>query len=227
MSYILSIDTSDTACSVAIHKEGKLISSLMKKEGRSSAEMLTMLIEEVMSKAQLTYSELSAVAISKGPGSYTGLRIGVSTAKGICYAAGLPLLSVNTLALMAEMLDTKSLLCPMIDARRMEVYCAVFDAYKKEVQPTAAIIIEEQSFSDLLEDHQITFYGSGAAKTQALLKSENAIFEMDIYPDAQYMGSIAFEKYKEGDFEDLILFEPYYLKEFMGTVPTKNKKVSA
>lgn len=228
MSFILSIDSADTACSVAIHQKGELLASVIKTEGRSSAEMLTLLIQEVMTQANLTYQDLNAVAISKGPGSYTGLRIGVSTAKGICYAANLPLVSVNTLTLMAEMVSESSYLCPMIDARRMEVYCSVFDANKRIIEPTAAKIIDSESFNELLTNQKITFYGSGAEKTKGLIVHANAIFlDHLIYPDAKFMGHLVYDKFCKGEMEDLIAFEPYYLKEFMGTVPTKNKKVSA
>lgn len=187
--------------------------------------MLTTLIEHVVKMANLTYQDLSAIAVAKGPGSYTGLRIGVSTAKGLCYTLEKPLIAINTLEAMAyqiQLTDHSTLLCSMIDARRMEVYCAVYEGItKKEVEPTQAKIIDETSFADLLENHKIIFFGDGAEKCQKVFEGNpNAIFlEQNIYPSAKTLGILAFEKFMNEDFEDVAEFEPYYLKEFMATTP--------
>lgn len=195
--------------------------------------MLTSLIEHVVKISNLTYQDLSAIAVAKGPGSYTGLRIGVSTAKGLCYTLEKPLIAINTLEAMAHQIqqtdfptfrlsDHLTLLCPMIDARRMEVYCAVYEGItKQEIELTQAKIIDETSFADLLGNHKIVFFGDGAEKCQKVFDgNQNAIFlEQNIYPSAKTLGILAFEKFKNQHFEDVVEFEPYYLKEFMATTP--------
>lgn len=233
MNFILSIDTSTRGCSVAIHQDGKLLAISELFHEKSSSGMLTTLIEHVVKISNLTYQDLSAIAVAKGPGSYTGLRIGVSTAKGLCYTLEKPLIAINTLEAMAyqiqlsdylnnRLTDYPTLLCPMIDARRMEVYCAVYEGItKKEIEPTQAKIIDETSFTDLLEKHQIIFFGDGAEKCKKVFEgNQNAIFlEQNIYPSAKTLGILAFEKFRNQDFEDVAEFEPYYLKEFMATTP--------
>lgn len=232
-TYILSIDTSTRGCSVAIHQDGKLLAISELFHEKSSSGMLTTLIEHVVKITNLTYQDLSAIAIAKGPGSYTGLRIGVSTAKGLCYTLEKPLIAINTLEAMAyqiqqpdsetlKLSNSPTLLCPMIDARRMEVYCAVYEEVtKREVEPTQAKIIDETSFADLLENHRIVFFGDGADKCKKVFEgNQNVIFiEQNIYPSAKTLGILAFEKFKNADFEDVAEFEPYYLKEFMATTP--------
>lgn len=231
MALILSIETSTHGCSTALHNRGILIGNAELFKKKSSAEMLTTLISNVLNEAGKGFDDLNAVAISKGPGSYTGLRIGVSTAKGICFAADLPLLSVNSLDLMtaqARELFEEGSLCPMLDARRMEVYCKLVNARGKEILPTAAMVIDDSAFDSYLIKDKILFCGEGAEKCKTVIKSANASFLGDeIRPKASFMGSIVYEKYVRGDFEAVSSFEPYYLKEFVGTTPAKNRKVTA
>lgn len=221
MSYILSFDTSTKICSVALHQEQNLISYAELHVAQSHSVMLNVLIEQVLNFANLSLADISAICVAKGPGSYTGLRIGVSSAKGLCYALNKPLIAVNTLKIMVNQLKQtlrhSALLCPMIDARRMEVYCAVYNQNLEEVIETQAKIIDEQSFADLLEDNMIYFFGNGAEKCQAKIQHENAFFIKNIHPSAREMGSFAWEKFQKEDFEDVAYFEPYYLKDFVST----------
>ncbi|UBM58320.1 tRNA (adenosine(37)-N6)-threonylcarbamoyltransferase complex dimerization subunit type 1 TsaB [Marinilongibacter aquaticus] len=232
MSVILSIESATECCSVALHKEGQLLGNVELLTGRSTAEMLTTAIENVLSLCKVDFNDLSAIAVSKGPGSYTGLRIGVSTAKGLAYALDLPLLSVNTLdAMIAEVQPFREegiYFCPMLDARRMEVYCKLSDGLR-EILETSAVIVDENSFEEELKGQRILFFGPGANKCKTILESqENAMFfSQPLYPKAASMGVLAYKKYCSQAFEDLEAFEPFYLKEFMGTKPTKNKKVVA
>ncbi len=231
MPIILSIETSTKACSAAIHQDGKLLSVSELYNEKSSSGMLTTLIEHVVKTASLTLQEIDAVAVAKGPGSYTGLRIGVSTAKGLCFTLEKPLIAINTLEAMAySMFDVKStnfstLLVPMLDARRMEVYCAVYKADTLEViEPTQAKIIDETSFADLLEKHKIIFFGDGAEKCRATLGANpNAVFlNQTIFPSAKSIGALATRAFELQPFENVADFEPFYLKEFVGTTPKKN-----
>ncbi|GGD41126.1 tRNA (adenosine(37)-N6)-threonylcarbamoyltransferase complex dimerization subunit type 1 TsaB [Emticicia aquatilis] len=241
MPIILSIETSTKACSAAIHQDGKLLSVSELYNEKSSSGMLTTLIEHVVKTASLKLQEVDAIAVAKGPGSYTGLRIGVSTAKGLCFTLEKPLIAINTLEAMAfSIFDLKSdaqnpvtnlqssivnLLCPMLDARRMEVYCAVYKADSLEViEPTQAKIIDETSFADLLEKHQIIFFGDGAEKCRTTLGANpNAVFlNHTIYPSAKSIGALANGAFEQQQFENVADFEPFYLKEFVGTTPKKN-----
>jgi tRNA threonylcarbamoyladenosine biosynthesis protein TsaB len=169
--------------------------------------------------ANIQLNQLVAVAITSGPGSYTGLRIGTSVAKGLCYGLNIPLLSVGTLGLLAHQTTLrnpqKTLLCPMIDARRMEVYCAVFDTSLQVIRPTEAKVIDEASFSELLQDNQVLFFGDGSDKCKEKLTHPNAKFVSGIYPSAIHMGTITWQKFVKGELEDVVNFEPHYLKEFM------------
>lgn len=242
MPIILSIETSTKACSAAIHQDGKLLSVSELYNEKSSSGMLTTLIEHVVKTASLKLQDIDAVAVAKGPGSYTGLRIGVSTAKGLCFTLEKPLISINTLEAMAySIYELKSdaqnpvtnnkspitnLLCPMLDARRMEVYCAVYKADTLEIlEPTQAKIIDETSFADLLENHQIIFFGDGAEKCRATLgRNPNAIFlNQTIFPSAKSIGALATRAFELQQFENVADFEPFYLKEFVGTTPKNNK----
>lgn len=189
--------------------------------------MLTTLISDVVRHTGHEFAQLDAIAVAKGPGSYTGLRIGVSTAKGLCFALDKPLLAINTLAAMAEQIrpafPASYGLCPMLDARRMEVYCAIYDTAGRELMPTTAKIIDEQSFSEWLAEATVAFFGDGAAKCRPLLGNHpNAIFpELDIRPSARTVGQLATRAFAESRFEDLAAFEPFYLKDFMMTKPKK------
>jgi tRNA threonylcarbamoyladenosine biosynthesis protein TsaB len=218
---LLSIDTSTRGCSVALHGDAGLLANYELYTERSSSAMLTTLISSTVEHAGYTLQDLDAVAIAKGPGSYTGLRVGVSTAKGLCYALEKPLIAINTLeamALQVKLFYPKDFLfCPMIDARRMEVYASVLDAGEAIVQPTKAIILQEDSFEDLLSLSKVVFFGDGAAKCKPLFDQHpNAYFiAEEIRPSARTVGKLAIDAFEKGLFEDLVTFEPYYLKDFM------------
>ncbi|WP_128545684.1 tRNA (adenosine(37)-N6)-threonylcarbamoyltransferase complex dimerization subunit type 1 TsaB [Larkinella soli] len=236
MPLILSIDTSTTVCSVALHQgDGlqtvRLLSCYELFAEKSSSGMLTTLIRDAVRQAGHQLTELDAVAVAKGPGSYTGLRIGVSTAKGLCFALDKPLLAVNTLEAMAEQVRPfyesgtaeSPALCPMIDARRMEVYCAAYDPEGAELMPTTALVVDETSFPDLLSRGPVVFFGNGAAKCRAVLAHQpNAVFiDEVIHPSARTVGRRAAAAFEAGRFEDVAAFEPFYLKDFQGTKPKK------
>lgn len=224
---ILSIDTSTRGCSVALHYDGNLVASYDLLADRSSSAMLTTLMKNAVEHAGYTLTNLDAVAVAKGPGSYTGLRVGVSTAKGLCYALDKPLLAISTLEAMATQLvpfyTADYFFCPMIDARRMEVFAAVYDYHLKEVEPTQAVILDQDSFAGLLAEHPVVFFGDGAAKCRPLLEAHpNAHFPNQLVePSARAVGQLAAEAFRRGQFEDIASFEPYYLKDFMGTKPRK------
>lgn len=218
MSLILSIETSTSVCSVALHQEGRLSATSEVHKDQSHASKLAPLIDEVLKMSGHLPGDLQAVAISSGPGSYTGLRIGTSTAKGLCYSLNIPLIAVDTLSLMAAQVNSVNLsnamLCPMIDARRMEVYCTIVDAELQVLQPVEAKVIDENSFLDFLDQGQLIFYGNGASKCRPVLQHKNALFLENVFPSASMLGILAFEKFRSGDIEDLVSFEPFYLKEF-------------
>ena len=222
MSFILNIETSTTLCSVSISKNDELLALKQIDNGYTHAENLHLFINELLIQTNLTPTHLSAVAVSKGPGSYTGLRIGVSTAKGFCFALDKPLLAVNTLEAMAfqvkDFYDDTHLLCPMIDARRMEVYCQVLDNQMNVIAETEAKIIDELSFSELLSEKKIVFFGDGAAKCQAEITHKNAVFlNTEIHPSAKTVGLLATKSFEKSLFENVVTFEPFYLKDFVGT----------
>jgi tRNA threonylcarbamoyladenosine biosynthesis protein TsaB len=223
MATILSLETSTNVCSVALHDDGKLIASSEVHIEQSHASKLALLIDDLKRLSDFPLNKLAGVAISSGPGSYTGLRIGTSTAKGLCYALNIPLIAVGTLDLLASQVNkynlTENLLIPTIDARRMEVYCQLTNAKLYNITPVEAKIIDESSFIDLLENNQITFFGNGADKCQEVIKHKNAFFLKNIYPSAIQLGSIAFEKFSEQKFENLSSFEPFYLKDFIAKKP--------
>ena len=172
--------------------------------------------------AGMSWPDLDAVAVSKGPGSYTGLRIGVSTAKGLCYARDLPLISVPTLESLARQVTSPGkFIVPMLDARRMEVYMAVFNEHHQMVEETSATVLQEDSFGHFLEEGDVIFLGDGAKKASTLIQHKNAQFLLDRYPSAREMAAIASGKFANGDFEDLAYFEPYYLKDFIAGKPKK------
>lgn len=221
MALILNIETATTVCSVSLAKDGQLVAFKEQNGDYSHAENLTVFIEDVIKQAGISLSQLDAISVSKGPGSYTGLRIGVSTAKGLCYALEKPLIAINTLYHLALSLSKEKkydgyLFCPMIDARRMEVYCAVYDQQGKEIVPTAAEIIDEHSFEGLLKTHKIVFVGDGASKCKDVLaKNSNAIFVDNIFPSAKDMILLSEKAFEQKRFEDLAYFEPFYLKDFV------------
>jgi tRNA threonylcarbamoyladenosine biosynthesis protein TsaB len=214
---ILSLETSTDVCSVAIHNQGRLIADKHSQEAYSHAEKLAPMIDGILRSAGVKRRDLTAIAVAAGPGSYTGLRIGTSTAKGLCFALDLPLITISTLEsmLVGQSLEFDNhLLCPMIDARRMEVYCLLAEYSGKILEPTAAKIIDSSSFADRLKQNKIVFFGNGANKCQAVISHENAIFIDDIFPSAINIGRLAYERYKSGAFADLAYFEPEYLKPF-------------
>ncbi len=216
MSYILNIETATKNCSVAIAKNGTTILCKETAElGYSHAEKLHVFIEEIIAEAGITINDLSAIAVSQGPGSYTGLRIGVSAAKGLCYALQIPLISVDTLLVLASKVDKKDgFIIPMIDARRMEVYSAIFNSNKEKIREIQAEVLTEESFSNILET--VYFVGDSNEKAKTILNKSNFIFLDEIvFPSANEMSAISFNKFEENNFEDVAYFEPYYLKDFM------------
>ena len=222
MSYILNIETATKNCSVALAKEGKtILCKEIAEEGYSHAERLHVFIEEIINEAGIGMKELNAIAVSQGPGSYTGLRIGVSAAKGLCYALSIPLIAVDTLqALASKVKIDKGLIVPMIDARRMEVYSAVFFASLEKKREVLAEVIAESSFEDIEET--VYFVGDCNEKCKSVLTKDNFVFLDDIkYPSANEMSALSFDKYKKSDTVDVAYFEPYYLKDFLMTTPKK------
>ncbi|MDZ4716217.1 MAG: tRNA (adenosine(37)-N6)-threonylcarbamoyltransferase complex dimerization subunit type 1 TsaB [Cytophagales bacterium] len=218
MALILSIETSSTICSAALHEKGRLVASREILVPFSAASQLTPMIDELFTSAQVRKETLQAVAISGGPGSYTGLRIGISTAKGICYALGLPLVALDSLHSLACSVETSpddSLLCPMIDARRMEVYCTLLTPAFNVLEETQAKVIDAESFSGWLEKQRIFFFGNGAAKCSTVIHHPHAVFLDSIDARAADMGGLAYRKYEAGTFAELSSFEPAYLKEFV------------
>ncbi len=222
MSCILHIETSTRVCSVALSQDGVCLFDKEDRNGPQHAAILAPFVEEAISFADNHAIPLDAVAVSQGPGSYTGLRIGVSTAKGICYGRSLKLLAVPTLQVLCtpvllynEEMEDDALLCPMLDARRMEVYAAVYDRALREVRPTEAVIVDENAFADLLEKHPVYFFGDGATKCSATISHPNAHFLTDIYPTARHMMPLAERALAAGRTEDVAYFEPFYLKEFI------------
>lgn len=221
-------------CSVALSYQGHL-HAFREHNGKdfSHSSLLTSFIEEIIREAGIRVNELSAVAVSQGPGSYTGLRIGVSAAKGLCYGLDIPLIAVNSLEALAyhfrEGLLKRSdfilpaaleaLFCPMIDARRMEVYYALYDARLRQKRETTAEVVTSESFGELLESHKVFFFGDGAEKCQPLLESHNAMVFKDVWPSAKGMIALAQEKFETGEFEDVAYFEPFYLKDFVAGTP--------
>ena len=230
MAYILCLETATEICSVALLNNNVLIGLQESHEGNSHASQITLLIDKLLHDAKVEYKQLGAIAVSKGPGSYTGLRVGVSTAKGLCYALNIPLIAINTLESLAHnfiltsnfQLPTSNFFCPMLDARRMEVYCAVFDEQMNDVKKTEAKIIDENSFNDLLESSSVYFFGSGSEKCK-IITHPNAVFIDDVKCSAASMLHLAFEKFEKKDFEDVAYFEPFYLKDFVGTKPSPTK----
>jgi len=216
LATILCLETATTNCSVGLSFDGKLIS--IKEDntkGYSHAEKLHLFIQEVLKEAGKTLQDLDAIAVSKGPGSYTGLRIGVSAAKGLCFSLQLPLIAIPTLDLLVHQLKGKpGLKVAMMDARRMEVYAAVYNQDLEQLEKTSAVILDEGSFAGLLKESKVHFIGNGVAKFSEIISSENAIFHEKKFPSALEMAEIAEMKYKKSDTEDVAYFEPYYLKEF-------------
>ncbi|WP_343618675.1 tRNA (adenosine(37)-N6)-threonylcarbamoyltransferase complex dimerization subunit type 1 TsaB [Flavobacterium sp.] len=224
MSFILNIETATKNCSVSIAKNGEtILCKEIAEEGYSHAEKLHVFIEEVIAESGISVQDLNAVAVSQGPGSYTGLRIGVSAAKGLCYALNIPLIAVDTLQTLASKAAvSEGKIIPMLDARRMEVYSEVFNANLEVERAIEAEIITEDSFSEYTE--KIYFVGDCAEKCKSVLNKDNFMFLEDIkFPSANEMSKISYDKYQKSDTVDVAYFEPYYLKDFMMTTPSKKQ----
>ena len=226
MSCILHIETSTNVCSVAVSEDGKVIFDKADRTGNNHAEALGSFVDEAMSFADSHAIPLDAVAVSSGPGSYTGLRIGVSMAKGVCYALNLPLLSVPTLELMCvpvllrnEEIEDEALLCPMLDARRMEVYAALYDRALKPVRGIQADVVDADTYRQWLEDRPVYFFGNGAAKCMDTINHPNAHLIEGIEPVAKWMMPLAERKMLNDIHEDVAYFVPYYLKDFVAKQP--------
>jgi len=229
MAYILNIETATNICSVSLAKDGKLVLLKETNEPNLHSSQLTVFIEQLFEESGVEIKKLGAVAVSKGPGSYTGLRIGVSVAKGICYALGIPLISISTLQAMAFGMekqinekDNNSWLCPMIDARRMEVYSAFYDMNNSLMRDISADIIEIDSYQDILKEHKVYFFGNGAEKCKTEIKNENTVFIDDDSCSSNNMIELSYKKFTKQQFEDTAYFEPFYLKDFVATTPKKN-----
>ncbi|WP_294140172.1 tRNA (adenosine(37)-N6)-threonylcarbamoyltransferase complex dimerization subunit type 1 TsaB [uncultured Sanguibacteroides sp.] len=225
MALILNIDTSTEICSVAIAMDGKLLALKENGEGLNHSVLLGVYVDEILKENGIQAQELDAVAVSMGPGSYTGLRIGVSLAKGICFGTGKPLIAISTLKALAisvaRDIDEEAFFCPMIDARRMEVYSAIFNRKGETIRGVQAEIIDSSSFGDLLSDHKIYFFGNGSGKVKEVIVHPHARFVDEVTTSAVNMMPLAEEKWREKAFEDLAYFEPFYLKDFIATVPKK------
>lgn len=216
MSYILNIETATKNCSVALARDGKtVLCREIAEQGYSHAERLHVFIEEVIKESNTSFADLQAIAVSKGPGSYTGLRIGVSAAKGLCFALGIPLIAVDTLAILAQHLSVEDgLIIPMIDARRMEVYSAVFNSQQQKIREVQAEILTEESFSGY--EDMLHFVGDSNEKAKTVLTKSNFVFhDAAVFPSATNMAALSFAKFQKNNFEDVAYFEPYYLKDFM------------
>ncbi|MFZ5431087.1 MAG: tRNA (adenosine(37)-N6)-threonylcarbamoyltransferase complex dimerization subunit type 1 TsaB [Bacteroidota bacterium] len=232
MALILLLETATEVCSAAVAQDGKVIAARESTNGFNHSEKLTVFISELMDDPALKNARLDAVCASSGPGSYTGLRIGISAAKGICYASDIPLIAVSTLDAMAHYAANreafplpegrKILFCPMLDARRMEVYTALYDHTGKRLTEVSARIIDANSFSEEFQDHSILFMGNGAEKCREVITRPYALYDREILASARFMSVLAEERFQAGKFENVAYFEPFYLKDFVATIP-RNK----
>ncbi|KGL61562.1 tRNA (adenosine(37)-N6)-threonylcarbamoyltransferase complex dimerization subunit type 1 TsaB [Polaribacter sp. Hel1_33_49] len=225
MSIILNIETTTKNCSVSIAEKGEILAIKELNNGNySHAEVLHPFILDVLKEANLTSNRIDAVAVSKGPGSYTGLRIGVSAAKGMCFALDKPLISIDTLtSLSFSITIEEGIIVPMLDARRLEVYASVFNEKHQKIREIKAEIINENSFCEYLERSKVYFLGDGSQKCKEIITHKNAIFIDAKFPSAQEMAKLSYEKYKISDIENVAYFEPFYLKDFI-VIPEKKKK---
>lgn len=228
MAVILQIETSTTVCSAALSQNSSCIMERAEFGGLSHATMLPCFLQEMVDFSRKEQLKIDAVSVSCGPGSYTGLRIGVSSAKGLCYGWNVPLIAVDTLSVLCEglietgvMLDENDLLCPMIDARRMEVYTAFYNKNLEQVEPISATIISEDSFVEILKNHRVYFFGDGAEKCSKVLAQQNAVFVPNVVPLARNMTKLSATLLNQRKFQDVAYFEPFYLKDFIATVPKK------
>ena len=216
MSLILNIETSTKNCSVALSNQDNIVDVLEYAEaGYSHAEKLHVFIEQILSDNDISLQDLAAISVSKGPGSYTGLRIGVSTAKALAYALQIPLISVSTLMHLGYKIKEKAYIIPMIDARRMEVYSMVLDKNHKTIRDIQAEIIDKTSFREFLDKEKVYFLGDAVPKIKEVINHPNAVFTDYLYPSAKEMAKFSYEKFLAKDFEDVAYFEPFYLKDFI------------
>lgn len=233
MAAILILESSTEICSVALSIDGVLTDLAESGEGQNHARLVTVFAQELLERNNIDPEDLVAVAVSKGPGSYTGLRIGVSVAKGICYARQIPLIAIGTLEAMTRHVienrakfnipdDKPALFCPMIDARRMEVYSELFDENGGVLNPISATIVEDVFLAEELSKSTVVFFGNGSEKCQKVIHSSNALFIGHLDASAQFMCNLAWEAYNKKQFENVAYFEPFYLKDFIATVPKKN-----
>jgi tRNA threonylcarbamoyladenosine biosynthesis protein TsaB len=225
LAIILNIETSTKNCSVSIANSGKILAIKELNNGSySHAEVLHPYIETILKEGNILTHQIDAIAVSKGPGSYTGLRIGVSAAKGLCYALSKPLISIDTLTSLSFAISiNEGLIVPMLDARRMEVYAAVYNKDHQEVRKIKAEILDKTSFSDELEKGKVYFLGDGSEKCEEIISHKNAVFIDDKFPSSKEMAVLSYDKYKKNDMEDVAYFEPFYLKDFVA-IPEKKKK---
>ena len=219
MSFILNIDTAVQTASICLSDDDKVLGTRINPSQKDHASWLHIAIKELLEVHRIHSGDLKAVGISAGPGSYTGLRVGMATAKGLCYSLQIPLITVNTLKMMASAARNEGteLLCPMIDARRMEVFTAIFDQNLQEIQPSANLILDESSFSTWLGKQRISFFGNGSNKLQAILKHNNANF-INIEANASHLAPLSYYKFNQGNFADLAYSEPFYGKDFHSTM---------
>jgi tRNA threonylcarbamoyladenosine biosynthesis protein TsaB len=235
MATILNIETATEVCSVNLARDGEILFERESSSGLDHSRLLTVFIDEIFRAFNFQPGRLDAVAVSKGPGSYTGLRIGVSVAKGLCYPLGIPLIAIETPEAMGKFAALNkekylpgfanaehALFCPMIDARRMEVYTALFNAKGEKIEPVSAKVIDKNSFAGYLSRHPVLFFGNGAEKCKDAISHPNAIFGEPRKTSARFMTKLSEERFNSSDFEDIAYFEPFYLKDFIATVP-KNK----
>jgi universal bacterial protein YeaZ len=227
MSCILNIETATSVCSVAVSDNEKIIFEKEETKGPSHATLLGVFVAESLTFIRENQIKLDAVAVSCGPGSYTGLRIGVSEAKGLCYGLSIPLIAIETPLIMAERIlrnrniAEDTLLCPMIDARRMEVYAALYDNHLNKVRTISADIVDEETYKEYLDEYKILFFGDGSDKCKDVIKSENAEFLENVYPSAKDMVCLSAKAFDNNDFVNVAYFEPFYLKDFIATTPKK------
>jgi tRNA threonylcarbamoyladenosine biosynthesis protein TsaB len=222
---ILCIETATKICSVSLCHNGDLIEKKESSEEKSHSTLLTVFIEDILRHSGIKANSLDAVAVSRGPGSFTGLRIGVSAAKGIAYATDIPLIAVPTTELMyhgGRLTGEYDFYCPMIDARRMEVYTAVYDNKGNEIKSIGAEIIREDTFSDILGRGTVLFFGDGAEKCSRIVNHPSAFFNASFRISSEYMCKPAHEAFNNKHFEDVAYFEPFYLKDFIATISKKN-----
>ncbi|MCF8370856.1 MAG: tRNA (adenosine(37)-N6)-threonylcarbamoyltransferase complex dimerization subunit type 1 TsaB [Bacteroidales bacterium] len=232
MALILNIETSTPICSVCLATDGQVIALRETDEDKSHATRLTVYIDEILKEQNITINDLDAIAVSQGPGSYTGLRIGVSTAKGLCYGASKPLIAISTLQALAWQVSSGKIenvdladdpwFCPMIDARRMEVFTALYDKENQLQKEISADIIDEQSFQEIIDQRPVYFFGNGAIKCQEMIQHKNARFIENVEASSASMASLSELAYANNQFVDVAYFEPFYLKDFIATVSKKN-----